>query len=189
MILSLLSATARAQTTTDPLFEQLLGEPPVAMPVAETPAAALFLTTPQLVFSGVAILMLAALSYWLKQRQKHTPVARASLSLNSKLALPGGNAIALVQVKTANGKQRELLIGLGNSAPTLIKDLGLSSATPAKPATLSSEEPSAAPDFETLLQARVGDQPISARAESANALISDLIASRDENESGRSRWA
>ena len=183
MILSLLSGAARAQSTTDPLFEQLLGEPSVAVPVAELPSATLFLTTPQLVASGLLIAMLAVLSYWLKQRQKKAPIVHSSLSLHSKLALPGGNAIATVQVKTAGGGVRELLIGLGNGAPTLIKDLGitLSSAPTSKKTT--------APDFETLLQTQVNEQPISARAESANALISDLIASRDGNEGGRSRWA
>ena len=103
--------------------------------------------------------------------------------MHSKLALPGGNAIATVQVKTAGGGVRELLIGLGNGAPTLIKDLGITSST--APVSKSST----APDFETLLQAQVSEQPISARAESANALISDLIAARDGNEGGRSRWA
>jgi hypothetical protein len=182
MILSLLTGAALAQSTVDPLFEQLLGDSAVATTATVSPTSGLILTTPQLVASGVAIILLAILSYWLKQRQKQGPSLRSSLSLNSKLALPGGNTIAIVHIDTANGDTRELLIGLGNGAPTLIKDLGTATrgASPAK-----RNDP---PNFETLLDAQEKGPAVSARAESANAVISDLIASRDEKQSGRSRW-
>lgn len=195
MISLLVNAVAFAQSTPDPLFEQLLGTPTVgdspSIAVANTigalPTNDLFLTTPQLIGSGIIIALLGLLSLWLKNRRPRLDAKPSAMRIISQLSMPGGSSIAVVQVTTNGGPPRQLLIGLGSGSPTLITDLTSHDVTP--------KETVRAPAFETVLTATESHPHISENSEdtertnSANALLETLMAARKTHTTGHSRWA
>ena len=96
-------------------------------------------------FLGVGGLAVAAMG-WMKFRKPSGVTPRSPLAVVERVSVGGKAELLLIDVVTADGERRRLLIGTGGAAPALVADLG--GREPAMEEPIPDAEPEApvAPD-------------------------------------------
>lgn len=144
---------------------------------------------PGWVFSVLALGMGGAAMWWLKQRG--VAATAAPLQVLHRQPIGDRSSLVLVEVLTADGERRRLLVGTGGGAPTLVSDLGggfedVEARAPA-PAPLQAAPPrvSAAPAPPTPVMVTASAPTVRVTAGPRAANIADEVLAERRT---RGRW-